>query len=148
MMDIKLKVISDDVILPKYQTIGSSGADICAYINKPVVLEPYKTTLIETGLFIEIPSGYEVQIRSRSGLALRNGIIVLNSPGTIDSDYRGEIKIILFNTSSVEYTINPGERIAQMVLSKIEKINFVLSSLSSTQRDASGFGSTGLKNNA
>ena len=147
-MDIKLKVISDDVILPKYQTIGSSGADICAYINKPVVLEPYKTTLIETGLFIEIPSGYEVQIRSRSGLALRNGIIVLNSPGTIDSDYRGEIKIILFNTSSVEYTINPGERIAQMVLSKIEKINFVLSSLSSTQRDASGFGSTGLKNNA
>lgn len=130
--------------LPTYATEGSSGMDIRAYIKEAVELKPLQRALIPTGLSIELPQGFEAQIRPRSGLAVKQGITCLNTPGTIDADYRGEIKIILINLSSEPQMIQSGERIAQMVIQKVEKINWELSvKIEDTNRSAGGFGSTG-----
>lgn len=130
--------------LPQYETAGSAGMDLRANIEQPVQLRPLQRTLIPTGLFIELPQGYEAQIRPRSGLAVKKGISVPNSPGTIDSDYRGEIKVILVNLSDEMQTINPGERVAQMVIAKYEQIAWnTVEVLGETKRGAGGFGSTG-----
>ncbi|MFY8025114.1 MAG: dUTP diphosphatase [Sediminibacterium sp.] len=130
--------------LPSYATIGSSGMDIRAFINEPIVLQPLSRDLVPTGLFVEIPLGYEIQIRPRSGLAIKQGITCLNTPGTIDADYRGEIKVILINLSNEPQTILPGDRIAQMVVQKVELVQWVPSSeLTSSERGSGGFGSTG-----
>lgn len=132
--------------LPDYATIGSSGVDLVANIDNVVFITPGNRYLIPTGLFVAIPDGYELQIRSRSGLSSKYGIVVVNSPGTIDSDYRGEIKVILTNISCEDYIIKPGDKIAQMVLAKCEKLKWSLTNnLPSTERAAGGFGSTGLK---
>jgi dUTP pyrophosphatase len=130
--------------LPTYATAGSSGMDIRAYLDEPVELKPLERTLIPTGLFIELPLGFEAQIRPRSGLAIKNGITCLNTPGTIDADYRGEIKIILINLSNETQSVQSGERIAQMVIQKVEQIQWQLSDvIEETERSAGGFGSTG-----
>jgi dUTP pyrophosphatase len=130
--------------LPKYETFGASGMDIRAHITEPVILSTMERTLIPTGLFIELPIGYEAQIRPRSGLAMRQGITCLNTPGTIDADYRGEVKVILINLDQLPQTIQPGERIAQMVIQRIEKISWVQSeTLGDSERNEGGFGSTG-----
>lgn len=130
--------------LPSYATKGSSGMDIRAFINEPIVLQPLSRDLVPTGLFVEIPLGYEIQIRPRSGLAIKQGITCLNTPGTIDADYRGEIKVILINLSNEPQTILPGDRIAQMVVQKVELVQWVPSSeLASSERGSGGFGSTG-----
>ena len=130
--------------LPEYATLGSSGMDIRANLDEPMVLEPSARALVPTGLFVEIPLGYEIQIRPRSGLAIKQGITCLNTPGTIDADYRGEIKVILINLSSEPQTILPGDRIAQMVLQKVEQIQWVpATELAASDRGVGGFGSTG-----
>ena len=130
--------------LPAYATEGSSGMDIRAYINAPVELKPLERALISTGLSVQLPDGFEAQIRPRSGLAFKHGLTCLNSPGTIDADYRGEIKIILINLSNENQTIQSGERIAQMVIQKVEKAEWELSvEIEDTNRSAGGFGSTG-----
>ena len=130
--------------LPQYETEGAAGADIRANLSEPVVLAPMQRTLVPTGIFIELPQGYEAQIRPRSGLAIRQGITCLNSPGTIDSDYRGEIKIVLVNLSSEVQSIQHGDRIAQMVIQKVERARFELvNQLTTTGRNNGGFGSTG-----
>lgn len=129
---------------PAYATQGASGMDIRASIEESVVLKPLERSLVPTGLFVEIPQGYEIQIRPRSGLAIKQGITCLNTPGTIDADYRGEIKVILINLSAEEQTIQPGDRIAQMVLQKVEKIEWhITDKLADTERGTGGFGSTG-----
>jgi dUTP pyrophosphatase len=130
--------------LPAYATSGSSGMDIRASLDKPLTLEPMGRTLVPTGLFIEIPNGYEGQIRPRSGLAIRQGLTCLNSPGTIDADYRGEIKIVLINLSLSNQVIQPGDRIAQLVFQSVEKCEWIsVTELTTTKRDAGGFGHTG-----
>jgi dUTP pyrophosphatase len=130
--------------LPEYQTAFSAGLDLKANIDQPVLLKPLERTLIPTGLFIELPQGYEAQIRPRSGLAAKHGITVLNTPGTIDADYRGEIKVILVNLSNTEFVINDGERICQMVIAKHEQIVWeATNELNETERGAGGFGHTG-----
>jgi len=130
--------------LPQYATTGSSGMDIRAFLESPVILQPMQRVLVATGLYIELPSGYEAQIRPRSGMALKQGITCLNSPGTIDSDYRGEIKIILINLSDKEQVINPGDRIAQMVIQQVEKCILAESAeINVTDRSDGGFGHTG-----
>ena len=130
--------------LPSYATIGSSGMDIRAFIEKPIVLQPFERSLILTGLYISIPAHLEVQIRPRSGLAIKQGITCLNTPGTIDADYRGEIKVILINLSNTEQVIADGDRIAQMVFQAVEKANWELvENLDTTQRGDGGFGHTG-----
>ena len=141
---LKIKIINkSDNPLPKYQTPGYSGIDLHANIDEPITLNKNDIVLIPTGLFIEIPEGYEAQVRSRSSLALKNGIFCLNSPATIDSDYRGELKVILASLTDTPFTINKGDRIAQMVFAKVEKISFEeTDSLSDTQRGEGGFGST------
>ena len=141
---LKIKIINkSNNPLPKYQTPGSSGLDLHANLDAPITLNKNDIVLVPTGLFIEIPEGYEAQIRSRSSLALKNGIFCLNSPATIDSDYRGELKIILASLTDKPLTINNGDRIAQMVFAKVEKIDFEeVDSISNTQRGDGGFGST------
>ena len=130
--------------LPAYATEGSAGMDLCAHIHESVVLEPLERKLIPTGLFIELPTGYEAQIRPRSGLALKQGITCLNSPGTIDADYRGEIGVILINLSNELQVIKTGDRIAQMVVAPVIQISWEpATALTSTNRGAGGFGSTG-----
>jgi dUTP pyrophosphatase len=130
--------------LPAYATDGAAGMDIRAALQIPVVLQPRERQLIPTGLFMEMPEGYEAQIRPRSGLAIRQGITCLNSPGTIDSDYRGEIKVILINHSDSVQVINHGDRIAQMVIAKVEKIRLiVVNQLAGSERGVGGFGHTG-----
>jgi dUTP pyrophosphatase len=130
--------------LPEYATTGSSGMDIKAFLDAELVLQPMERTLVPTGLFLEIPDGFEIQIRPRSGLAVKQGITCLNTPGTIDADYRGEIKVILINLSQEPQHIRTGDRIAQMVLQKVEKINWKpVSGISETERGAGGFGHTG-----
>lgn len=132
--------------LPEYATELSAGLDLRANLNLPIVLKPLERTLVPTGLFIELPKGLEAQIRPRSGLAFKNGITVLNSPGTIDADYRGEIKVLLVNLSNTEFIINDGERVAQMVIAKHETIKWDgVQSLEETKRGAGGFGHTGTK---
>ncbi|MBN1790868.1 MAG: dUTP diphosphatase [Bacteroidales bacterium] len=131
--------------LPEYSTTLSAGMDLCANIDSPVTLMPMERKLIGTGLFIELPEGVEAQIRPRSGLAVKKGITVLNSPGTIDADYRGEIGIILINLSKDPFTINDGDRICQMIISKHERIEWEISvELNSTNRGEGGFGHTGI----
>ena len=132
--------------LPSYETSASAGLDIRAFIEEKLTLSPGERKLIKTGLFLEIPEGYEAQVRPRSGLALKNGITVLNSPGTIDADYRGEIGVILINHSSEIFEINSGDRIAQLVFAKVEQaVWFETESLNETERGHGGFGSTGKK---
>lgn len=132
--------------LPQYATELSAGLDLRANIDSPIELKPLQRILVSTGLFIELAKGYEAQIRPRSGLAFKHGITVLNSPGTIDADYRGEIKVLLVNLSNDVFTINDGERIAQMVIAKHEQISWKeVSSLDETTRGAGGFGHTGTK---
>ena len=142
---MKIKVRSLSGNLPSYETEGSAGMDIRAYIDEPVTLEPGKRTLIPTGLFMEIPAGFEVQIRARSGLAVKYGIGLTNGIGTIDSDYRGEIKVSLINWGEDDFVINDGDRIAQMVVCRYEKADLELADeLSDTVRGAGGFGHTGI----
>jgi len=130
--------------LPQYETTGSAGMDLRANITEPITLKSMERTLIPTGLFLELPQGTEAQIRPRSGLAIKKGLTCLNSPGTIDSDYRGEIKVILANMSKESQTIEPGERIAQMVIAQYTQIAWVsVERLSESDRGAGGFGSTG-----
>lgn len=132
--------------LPSYETIASAGMDIRAYIAQPVVLKPMQRAIIKTGLYLELPIGTEAQVRPRSGLAAKKGITVLNSPGTIDADYRGEIGIILVNLSNEDFTVENGERIAQLVFAKHERaVLDKVSILSDTSRGEGGFGSTGVK---
>ena len=135
-----------DFKLPNYETIASAGVDLKAAINEPLTLAPLERGIVGTDLKIALPEGYEAQVRPRSGLAAKHGITVLNAPGTIDADYRGEIGVILVNLSNESFTIQPGERIAQLVLAKYEQIQWELTeSLSVTDRGEGGFGSTGKK---
>jgi len=145
MSALQIKIINRSVhALPTYATTGSSGMDIRANIDEPQVLQPLERTLVPTGLFIELPQGYEAQIRPRSGLAVKQGITCLNTPGTIDADYRGEIKVILINLSQQEQVIQPGDRIAQMVIQQITQISWLqVEELEVTERNAGGFGHTG-----
>jgi dUTP pyrophosphatase len=130
--------------LPEYQTPQSAGLDLRANISEPITLGSLERKLIDTGLFIELPKGFEAQIRPRSGLAFKYGLTVLNSPGTVDADYRGEIKVLLVNLSKEPFTIEDGERIAQMIIAKYEQISWnLVESLSDTKRGAGGYGSTG-----
>ena len=146
MVKILIKKTSKEVITPKYKTYGSSGVDLSAFLDKEVVIKPNSSELIPTGLQVAIPEELEIQIRPRSGLAAKESIGVLNSPGTIDSDYRGELKIILFNHGKEDFIINNGDRIAQMVLVPIVKMEFEeVDSLPNTVRGQGGFGSTGKK---
>ncbi len=144
-MAIEVKIINQSTnSLPAYTTEGSAGMDIRAFLNEPVTLQSLQRILVPTGLFIELPQGYEAQVRPRSGLAIKQGITCLNTPGTIDSDYRGEIKIILINLSGDPQVVNSGDRIAQMVIQKVERINWEeVILLSETARNNGGFGSTG-----
>lgn len=144
---LTIKVINQSKhALPEYATAQAAGLDLKANINEPIVLKSLQRQLIPTGLFIELPNSFEAQIRPRSGLAFKNGITVLNSPGTIDADYRGEIKVLLVNLSDTDFTINDGERIAQMVIAKHEQINWQqVTILEESNRGAGGFGSTGKK---
>ena len=145
MNHIKVKVVNQSTNkLPKYQTTLSAGMDLRAMIETEVLLAPLQRILVGTGLFIELPAGFEAQIRPRSGLAYKHGISVLNSPGTIDADYRGEVKVLLVNLSNEPYSIAPGERIAQMVIAEHVQADWrEVSMLGQSERDAGGFGSTG-----
>ncbi len=130
--------------LPQYETTGSAGMDIRANLEAALTLQPLERSLVPTGLFIELPTGYEAQIRPRSGLSIKKGLTLANAPGTIDSDYRGEIKVIMVNLSNQPQTIEPGERIAQMVVARYERIEWTeAKTLTSTSRGTGGFGSTG-----
>lgn len=144
---IKVKVLDNSITLPKYETVSSAGMDIRAFIPEgKIEIEPQERKLIRTGLCLEIPKGYEVQIRPRSGLALKNGITVLNSPGTIDADYRGELRVILINHSADRFLITNEMRIAQMVVAQFSRVDlFEVEDLSETNRGEGGFGSTGTK---
>ncbi len=144
---MKIKIVNQSKhALPDYGTAAAAGVDLRANIDTPITLKPLERTLVPTGLFMEIPVGYEAQVRPRSGLALKKGITVLNSPGTIDADYRGEIRIILVNLSNEPFVIEDGERIAQMVIAAHEQAEWIsVESLEDTERGTGGFGSTGVK---
>ena len=132
--------------LPEYATSQSAGMDLRANIEEPIILKPMQRMLVSTGLFMALPVGYEAQVRPRSGLALKHGITVLNTPGTIDADYRGEVKVLLVNFSDTDFVINDGERIAQMVIAKHETADFIeVEELDETERGAGGYGHTGVK---
>ena len=144
MTKILIKRLSNKVIIPKYETSGSSGMDICAYLENEVEIKPGEKALIPTGFALSIPKNFEIQIRPRSGLAIKKGIGVLNTPGTIDSDYRGEIKVILVNLGKDKFIVENGLRIAQMVLSPVVKAKLKeVKQLEETTRGSGGFGSTG-----
>jgi dUTP pyrophosphatase len=145
MLPIHIKIVNKSSnALPEYATPGSSGMDIRADLNDPVIVNPFERVLIPTGLYIELPQGYEAQIRPRSGLAIKHGITCLNTPGTIDTDYRGEIKIILINLSQEQHVIQPGDRVAQMIIQKTERALLIpVTELNETERSAGGFGHTG-----
>jgi dUTP pyrophosphatase len=142
---VKVKIINQSPnALPDYATEGSAGMDIRAHLPGPLVLKPLERQLIPTGLYMELPPGYEAQVRPRSGLAIKQGITCLNSPGTVDSDYRGEIKVILINLSNEEQALHPGDRIAQMVISPVVQAGWeAVEEISVTARNAGGFGHTG-----
>lgn len=132
--------------LPNYETIASAGMDLRANISEPITLKSLERTIVKTGLFIELPIGYEAQVRPRSGLAAKKGVTVLNSPGTVDADYRGEIGVILVNLSNEDFVIENGERIAQLIIAKHERAEWIeVQELSETSRGEGGFGSTGIK---
>ena len=143
----KIKCIAKDgVAVPSYETSGAAGADVRAFLNEPVVIPVGKRAMIPTGLFFAIPEGFEIQVRPRSGLAAKNGVTVLNTPGTIDSDYRGEVKVILINLGDADFTVNNGDRIAQLIVAPVTQGIFVKTDkLDETERGAGGFGSTGVK---
>ncbi|MEN8789371.1 MAG: dUTP diphosphatase [Flavobacteriaceae bacterium] len=144
-MDVKI-INRSNHELPEYKTSASAGMDLRANINSPITLQPLERSLVKTGLFIELPVGYEAQVRPRSGLAAKHGLTVLNTPGTIDADYRGEIGVILVNLSNESFTLEDGERIAQLVVAKHERINWTeAEELTETSRGAGGFGSTGTR---
>ena len=144
MVKVLIKKLNPKVVLPSYKTKGASGMDLMACLEKYINLEPGKSCLVPTGLSVAFPEKYEIQIRPRSGLAAKNNISVLNTPGTIDSDYRGELKVILFNHGNKQFIVKNNERIAQMVLAPILKVDFEeVDSLPDTVRGAGGFGSTG-----
>jgi len=147
MPPVLLNVINQsDNELPQYATEGAAGMDVRAFLQNPITLQSLERTAVPTGLFFEIPAGYEVQVRPRSGLALKQGITCLNTPGTIDSDYRGELKVIVINLSTEPQTIHPGDRIAQLVLQRVEQIGWQpVTALNDTGRSSGGFGSTGKK---
>ena len=144
-MNIKVEIVNKSQNpLPQYETVNSSGLDLRASIEEDIVLKPLERTLIPTGLFISIPEGYEAQVRPRSGLAFKHGLTVLNTPGTIDADYRGEIKVILVNLSNDDFTIQNGERVCQLVFAKVEQIDWQsVDVLDATERGTGGFGHTG-----
>lgn len=144
---MKVKVINQSKhSLPAYETKASAGLDVRANLDAPIELKPLERVLVKTGLFMEIPEGYECQVRSRSGLALKKGISVLNAPGTVDADYRGEVGVILINLSNETFIIEDGERIAQLVFAKVKQAKWIEAEiLSETERGAGGFGSTGVK---
>lgn len=146
---IKFKRLSEnfnDIPLPSYSTEGSSGLDLRAAVEDKIIIKPFETALVPTNLAVEIPEGYEGQVRPRSGLAAKNFVTVLNTPGTIDSDYRGEIKVILTNFGKEDFVVNRGDRIAQLVISKVERAEIVeVQDLNSTKRNEGGFGHTGIK---
>ncbi len=145
-MDKKVEILirSESGILPSYETAGAAGMDISAFLEEPVVLQPGKRALIPTGLYLQIPEGYEVQIRARSGLALRHGIALVNGVGTVDSDYRGEIGVLLINLGEEPFTIQNGDRIAQMVVSRFVSVKWRQAArLQETERGGGGFGHTG-----
>ncbi len=146
-MNMKIKIINKSTHnLPHYETITSAGMDLRANITESITLRPLERTIVKTGLFVELPIGYEAQVRPRSGLAAKKGVTVLNTPGTIDADYRGEIGVILVNLSNEDFIIENGERIAQLVIAKHERAEWVaVEGLSETSRGAGGFGSTGTK---
>ena len=143
---MKIKIINkSNHDLPSYETIASAGMDLKANLSEARILKPLERTVVGTGLFIELPVGVEAQVRPRSGLAAKKGITVLNAPGTIDADYRGEIGVILVNLSNEDFTVNNGERIAQLVIAKHERAEWIeVETLSETNRGAGGFGSTGV----
>lgn len=137
-------LIEDETLLPFYMTTGAAGADVKACLQEPLIIPSGQSALVPTGMRVAIPDGYEIQIRPRSGLALKNQITVLNTPGTIDSDYRGEIKVILMNFGKEEFVVTPGMRIAQLILAPVVRANYVISSeLAATGRGIGGFGHTG-----
>lgn len=142
---MKVKVINNSHHpLPRYETPLSAGMDVRANLSEPIVLKPLERALVPTGLFVELPAGYEMQVRPRSGLAAKYGLTVLNAPGTVDADYRGEVKVILANLSNADFTINDGERIAQLVVAQHAQVEWEEAvELSDTSRGAGGFGSTG-----
>ena len=143
-VDIKI-ISSKGAVVPCYKTEGAAGADVCALLDENVLLKKGQRTIIPTGLFFEIPQGYEIQVRPRSGLAAKNGVTVLNTPGTIDSDYRGELKVILINLGDEDFEIKSGDRIAQIIVAPVTIGNFIQSdSISVTERGFGGFGSTGV----
>lgn len=146
-MQMKVKIVNKSAFdVPEYATLQAAGLDLRANISEPVILKPLERKLVPTGLFIELPDGCEAQIRPRSGLAIKSGISLVNTPGTIDPDYRGEIGVILINLSNVEFVLNPGERIAQMVVCRFERVEWEsVDDLSVSQRGDGGFGSTGCK---
>jgi len=144
-MKVKIINVSENA-LPAYETTGSAGMDLRASLSEPVQLKPLQRTLIPTGIYLELPQGYEAQIRPRSGLAIKKGLSLLNTPGTIDSDYRGEIKVILINLSNETAQVHNGERIAQMIIAKYEQVELEqVDELSETERGEGGFGHTGVK---
>lgn len=144
---MKIKVINKSAFdLPQYETISAAGLDVRANVEEPVIMKPLERALVPTGLYVAIPEGHEIQVRPRSGLAARFGISIVNSPGTIDPDYRGEIKVILVNLSNDDFELKPGERIAQLVVAKFTRIEWdQVEALDETARGAGGFGSTGTK---
>lgn len=144
---VQIKVVNKgNQPLPKYQTIQSAGIDLRANIDAPVILKPLDRKLIPTGLHIALPEGYEAQIRPRSGLTIKNGITIINTPGTIDPDYRGDVGVILVNISNEDFVVKPGDRIAQMVINKFEQAKFeVVEELDETERGEGGYGHTGIK---
>ena len=138
-------VLKEGALLPEYQTSGSAGADLHAYLAEPVTLKPMERRLIPTGLFVELPAGYELQVRPRSGLELKHGVTVLNTTGTVDSDYRGELCVLLINFGSEPFTVQNGDRIAQAVVAQAVQVSFVQTdALSETGRGVNGYGSTGI----
>lgn len=142
---MNVNIISKSGIIPEYKTVDSAGFDLQAYVNEPIELKPMERKLISTGIFMELPSGYEAQVRARSGLAINHGITLINAVGTIDADYRGELKVPLVNLGQETYTINNGDRIAQVIISKFEQVKFnLVDALSETERGSGGFGHTGV----
>jgi dUTP pyrophosphatase len=143
-MKIEVKKLRKDAVLPQYQTEHSAGMDMCAAIDNPIIMKPGERYLVPLGIAVAIPEGYEAQARPRSGLAIKHGISMINSPGTIDADYRGELQVILINHGQEDFVINPGDRIAQMVVAKFERAEWEeVKQLNETERGAGGFGSTG-----
>lgn len=145
MAEVKIIKLNQDAIIPQYMSAGASGCDVCACLTEPLTVAPQQRVAVPTGLAVEIPRGYEIQVRPRSGLSFKQGLTVVNAPGTIDSDYRGEIKILAINLGKEPITIEPGSRIAQLVLQQVEQIQWLSAeTLASTARDTGGFGSTGV----